>query len=55
MRPARSTSAGKIDLNRAPEALIKGLFVVLGMEENEATALPDRRPRTFFPKRLNRR
>ena len=31
--------AGKVDLNRAPEALIEGLFVAAGLEAAEAEAL----------------
>ncbi len=33
--------SGKIDLNAVPAELIRGLFIVLGLEENEATALAD--------------
>ncbi len=32
---------GKIDLNRAPDELLKGLFVVLGVDEGEAVRLVD--------------
>ena len=32
---------GKIDLNRAPDELLKGLFVVVGVDEGEAARLVD--------------
>ena len=46
MRISIQDEAGKIDLNHAPDELLKGLFISVGVDEREASALLlDRRGR----------